>query len=397
MAIIKVRKTCFATRSKIQMYVKKEKNMIKHFASQQGYISAPKDKKEFDINDLFQLARKRFRFTALLTPKKYKKEKKRLEEAFEDKYIDSDTKKKSSTSELVDIILKSDIAEIEDIESAKALALYDTYHSSCTHYIREFIKKSVLPYHKKGNRFFFYSDAVEMLLNSYLYNTFIKWSIGINTEIKKYKTESLKHLGQKQYSSSDAQNQKKKKTEKIESEIKKLTETIEYLEELQARANEYKHIEKEKDELFESEIDGSKEDELEKLRDRFAEIVYDVITFNRIGMRVANISETTTKYILSLPEEEQNNWIERYHNSRERAIIDEIEEMVEQAKHDIVFDYITKHCISIDEEKLRNDISVEYTSESIPAHPVELENRLRLQDLSNYYTVITPKENQNKR
>ena len=71
--------------------------------------------------------------------------------------------------------------------------------------------------------------------------------------------------------------------------------------------------------------------------------------------------------------------------------------MVEQAKQDIVFDYITKHCISIDEEKLRNDISMEYASESIPAHPVELEYRIRLQDLSNYYTVINPKENQNKR
>ena len=371
--------------------------MKKHFASQQAYISAPKDKKEFNINDLFQLARKPFRFTALLTPKEYKEKKKRLEEAFEDKHIDSESKEKQSTSKLVDIVLKSDFAEIEDIESAKALALYDTYHASCTHYIREFLKDSVLPYHKKGDKYFLNSDAVEMLLNSYLYSIFIKWSIGINTDTKKYKAELLEQLNQKQYPSYDAQKQEEKKTKKLESEINNLTETIEYLEELQARANEYKHIEKEKDELFESEIDGSKEDELEKLRDRFAEIVYDVITFNRIGMRVANISETTTKYILSLPEEEQNNWIERYHNSRERAIIDEIEEMVEQAKQDIVFDYITKHCISIDEEKLRNDISMEYASESIPAHPVELENRLRLQDLSNYYTVINPKENQNKR
>lgn len=371
--------------------------MKKHFASQQGYISAPKDKKEFNINDLFQLARKPFRFTGLLTPQNYKKEKKRLKEAFEDKHIDSESKEKQSTSELVDIVLKSDFAEIEDIESAKALALYDKYHDSCTHYIREFIKTGVLPYRKKGNNYFLDSDVVEMLLNSYLYDIFIKWSIGINTDIKKYKLESLNHLNQKQHSSHDEKRKKEKKTKKLESEINNLTETIEYLEELQVRANEYKHIEKEKDELFESEIDGSKEDELEKLRDRFAEIVYDVITFNRIGMRVANISETTTKYILSLPEEEQNNWIERYHNSREREIIDEIEEMVEQAKQDIVFDYITKHCISIDEEKLRNDISMEYASESIPAHPVELEYRIRLQDLSNYYTVINPKENQNKR
>lgn len=207
------------------------------------------------------------------------------------------------------------------------------------------------------------SRVVELLLNVVLYEYFINKSIELN----------------KKYIESHANKDKTLESKEIlqRLEVAKEKYKVCYSKPFATSINDY---------LLEEELLDQKAEQAEK-----------VLHFHNLGLTIEGIPQEDIDQILALPDKEKQKLIARQRENEQRKLDYEIEEMVEQAKQDIVFDYITKHCISIDEEKLRNDISMEYASESIPAHPVELENRLRLQDLSNYYTVINPKENQDKR
>lgn len=78
-----------------------------------------------------------------------------------------------------------------------------------------------------------------------------------------------------------------------------------------------------------------------------------------------------------------------------------LEEMIQKKKMDIVMDYVCKHLIKIDEERLEEDLSIMLSAD--PNSKMEYDSDIKnfivsknLQELSNYYEVLPPSNKKQK-
>lgn len=84
---------------------------------------------------------------------------------------------------------------------------------------------------------------------------------------------------------------------------------------------------------------------------------------------------------------EDENW-KKLAQKSQQAIVDRLEEIFQEKKDEIIKDYILRHCINLNENLLRHDISSEFTySPANNDDGRDLQAIHRLKDLQNYYSI----------
>ena len=226
--------------------------------------------------------------------------------------------------------------------------------------------------HKNNKTHRIDSRVVDILINGILFKDFLKYSIEANNTFLKKNECKLMYM------------EKEIINYRIRELKISLTNSKSYVDEYKESTTPQK-IE-EQHELSDSYYSKLREEES---KDRFAAKVDKVLSHADIPTDVvfSDITPEEVERIRNLPQDIKDEYTDRYHSILVEEIDSIIEKIVHKTKYEIVIHYIMNHCIEIDMEKLRKSVATEFLSDENPADFYEYINRIRLKDLSNYYTI----------
>lgn len=235
------------------------------------------------------------------------------------------------------------------------------------------------------------SCVVDVLINNLMFKYFIDISIRANIKCLDYNKKDLgkvdEELQKNKYNSSNELQELINEKNRVEMIIEGLENTIEELKDSLKSFKQYKKLTtpKYKEKYFEKELLYS----ASLHKDIFAEKVYKVLSHADIPINVvySDITPEEAERIRKLPQDIKDEYIARYHRIRGEEIDSIIDEIVNKTKYEIVSHYIMNHCIEIDMDKLRKSVEAEYLSDENPENFYKYINRIKLKDLSNYYTI----------
>ena len=226
--------------------------------------------------------------------------------------------------------------------------------------------------HRKNTTHRIDSRVVDILINGILFKDFLKYSIEANNIYLKKNEYKL------------TQREKEDINNRIRDLKESLTNSKSYVDEFKESTTP-ERIE-EQHELSDSYYSKLREEES---KDRFAAKVDKVLFQADIPFNVvySDITPEEAERIRKLPQDIKDEYIARYDRIQDEEIDSIIDDIVNKTKYEIVIHYIMNHCIEIDMKKLRKSVETEYFSDENPADFYEYINRVKLNDLSNYYTI----------